>query len=112
MAHFKAFLGSHQDLGPKTAVPVLGIRPRPRSELKTLDTLPMTRPRKSCASLSSLYISPRARTGEGLRRSKDQGGVIEGAEGGEPGYKRNSQRMQCMVVSRFINIFSAALRPH
>ena len=39
MAHFKAFLGSHQDLGPKTAVPVLGTRPRPRSELKTLDTL-------------------------------------------------------------------------
>ena len=39
MAHFKAFLGSHQDLGPETAVPVLGTRPRPRSELKTLDTL-------------------------------------------------------------------------
>ena len=39
MAHFKAFLGSHQDLGPETAVLVLGTRPRPRSELKTLDTL-------------------------------------------------------------------------
>ena len=39
MGHFKARLGPRQDLDPKTAVPVLGIRPRPRSELKTLDTL-------------------------------------------------------------------------
>ena len=100
----------HQTWGP----PINGalyIRNKP-SAVRIVVVLPMTRPRTSCASLSSLYISPRARTGEGLRRSKDQGGVIEGAEGGEPGYKRNSQRMQCMVVSRFINIFSAALRPH
>ena len=54
MAHFKAFLGSHQDLGTKTAVPVLGTRLRLRSELKTLDTLVLATLIFTCPSLSSL----------------------------------------------------------
>ena len=75
----------HQTWGP----PINGalyIRNKP-SAVRIVVVLPMTRPRTSCASLSSLYISPRARTGEGLRRSKDQGGIIEGAEGGSRGTK-------------------------
>ena len=38
MGHFEDL----EDLGPKTSVSVLGIRPGPRSELKTLDRLAAT----------------------------------------------------------------------
>ena len=39
LAHLKALPKTLEDLGPETAVSVLGTRPRPRSELKTLDRL-------------------------------------------------------------------------